>query len=294
VADFKTPDPEGFYPGLPLATAETFFPGSTFKVVTTSAVYNLDPALSDFSFKPAASTPLPDTNHPLLNDGGEICGGTIAAMLPQSCDPGYGLLGIALGTPTLTKQADLFGYNARPPVDLPAAWVATPVFPAVSSQATLAYSAIGQESVQASALSNALVAAGVADGGAIMTPHVMAQIRDNQGDVVSTYKPTVWQQAMSASSAATVTALMKTVATVGTADTVGFSPSLDVAVKTGTAQTGNPQADTDDWMIGFAPASHPTIAVAVVVPLQSFSSLGAGVAGPIMKAVLDAALLPQG
>jgi peptidoglycan glycosyltransferase len=87
---------------------------------------------------------------------------------------------------------------------------------------------------------------------------------------------------------------MEQVAVSGTASLVGFPSNLDVAVKTGTAQTGNPQENTDDWMIGFAPASNPTIAVAVVVPLQSFSGTGAGIAGPIMKEMLDAALLPQG
>ena len=73
---------------------------------------------------------------------------------------------------------------------------------------------------------------------------------------------------------------------------MGFSPALDAAVKTGTAQTGNPQANTDDWMIGFAPANNPKIAVAVVVPFQNFVGTGAGIAGPIMKAMLDAAVLP--
>jgi peptidoglycan glycosyltransferase len=108
------------------------------------------------------------------------------------------------------------------------------------------------------------------------------------------YKPTKWKQALSPSAAAEVTTLMKQVAISGTAAGVGFSPSLDVAVKTGTAQTGNPQENTDDWMIGFAPANDPTIAVAVVVPLQNFAGTGAGVAGPIMKEILDAALQPQG
>ena len=46
-------------------------------------------------------------------------------------------------------------------------------------------------------------------------------------------------------------------------------------------------------MIGFAPANHPKVAVAVVVPDQNIGSDGASVAGPIMKAVLEAAL-PQG
>jgi len=297
-SDFNHEDHEGFYAGVPLATAETFFPGSTFKVVTTSAVYNLMPALANFNWPPASSTTLPHSNKILSNDGGEVCGGSITEMLPESCDPGYGELGIALGAPVLAKQAALLGYNSTPPIDLPADWVATPFFPNPSTltppnQSLLAYSAIGQLNDKASALSNALVAAGIANGGTIMMPHVMSQIRDSQGDVITTAKPTVWKQAMSKAAAAQVTTLMHLVVTRGTADQVGFSPLLDAAVKTGTAQTGNALANTDDWMIGFAPASDPTIAVAVVVPYQNFVDTGAGVAGPIMKAMLDAALLPQ-
>ena len=220
-------------------------------------------------------------------------------MLPQSCDPGYGLLGIALGADILSKQAELFGYNSTPPVDLPKAWVATPSFPSPSSiappnQAILAYSAIGQENVRASALSNALVAAGIANHGVIMNPYLVQTITNSDGAVVSTHQPAAWMTAASPQAAAQVSSLMQLVVTKGTADGVGFSPALDAAVKTGTAQTGNPQANTDDWMIGFAPADDPKIAVAVVVPYQDFTDTGAGIAGPIMKAMLDAAVLSNG
>jgi peptidoglycan glycosyltransferase len=271
-----------------------FFPGSTFKVVTTTAVYNLAPQLSNFSFPSASSTRLPNSNKILSNDGGTVCGGTIEAMLPESCDPGYGLLGIALGAPTLSKQAELYGYNSTPPIDLPKNWVATPFFPDPSSisppnQALLAYSAIGQENVTASALSNALVAAGVANDGVVMKPYLVQQITDSAGGVVSTHTPTPWLTSSTPQAAASVTSLMKLVVTQGTADGVGFPSSLDAAVKTGTAQTGNPQANTDDWMIGFAPATDPQVAVAVVVPNQNFVDTGAGIAGPIMKAMLEAA-----
>ena len=66
----------------------------------------------------------------------------------------------------------------------------------------------------------------------------------------------------------------------GTAAGVGFPKSLDVAVKTGTAQTGNGASNTNDWMIGFAPANDPKVAVAVEVPLQATSTSGAEIAGP--------------
>jgi peptidoglycan glycosyltransferase len=292
-AYFNQKDAEGSLPGLPLATAATFPPGSTFKVVTTTGVYNLAPQLSNFAFPEATSTPLPNSDKILNNDGGTPCGGDIQSMLPQSCDPGYGLLGIALGAPTLAKQAELFGYNATPPIDLPKAWVATPFFPSATSltppnQALLAYSAIGQLDDKASALSNALVAAGIANGGVIMQPYLVQQITDSQGALVMVHHPTPWMTAASPQAASSVTALMEQVVTQGTADQVGFPSSLDAAVKTGTAQTGNPSANTDDWMIGFAPASNPQIAVAVVVPNQDFVDTGAGVAGPIMKAMLEA------
>jgi peptidoglycan glycosyltransferase len=298
-AYFDQKDAEGIYPGVPLATGDTFPPGSTFKVVTSTAVYNLDPALTNFNFPSAGSTKLPNSNVPLTNDGGQVCGGTMVTMLPESCDPGYGLLGIALGAPILSKQAELFGYNSTPPIDLPKEWVATPAFPAVSAvsppnQAFLAYSAIGQFNVKASALSNVLVAAGIANHGVVMRPYLVQQVTDNAGATVSTTKPAAWMTAATPQAAASVTSLMKSVVTSGTADGVGFSPSLDAAVKTGTAQTGNPQANTDDWMIGFAPANDPKIAVAVVVPLQPFSGTGAGIAGPIMKAMLNAAAGLQG
>jgi peptidoglycan glycosyltransferase len=128
VSYFKTEDHEGFYAGVPLATYNTFFPGSTFKVVTTSAVYNLDPSLSNFDFPYASSTTFPNSTAVLHNDGRSPCGGTMTQMLPASCDPGYAQLGVKLGATDLAEQAALFGYNSQPPIDLPSRWVATPYF----------------------------------------------------------------------------------------------------------------------------------------------------------------------
>jgi peptidoglycan glycosyltransferase len=165
----------------------------------------------------------------------------------------------------------------------PAAQVASP-----QNAALLAYSAIGQENVQSTALQMGLVAAGIADGGVVMKPHVMSQIHDAQGNLVSAYQPTPWARATTQSAAAQVTSLMEGVVTHGTAAQVGFPPQDQVAAKTGTAQTGTHQ--THDWMIAFAPASNPKVAVAVVVPWQPFSFYGATVAGPIVNAMIQAAL----
>jgi peptidoglycan glycosyltransferase len=243
--------------------------------------------------KPIVFTKLPDTTSLLYNDGHTACGGTVAQMLPASCDPGYALLGLALGAQDLTAEANAFGYNEVPPIDLPG--VVPSFFPAESNLAAnppfLAYSAIGQEDVSVTALQNALVAAGIANGGTIMTPHLLDYVSGPDGQVVSRYKDTVWKRPLTQTQAAQIVPLMEAVVTNGTASQVGFLPADDVAAKTGTAQVGNNLTnDTDDWMIAFAPATDPTIAVAVSVPYQAYNVTGAIVAGPIMKCVIEAAL----
>ncbi len=292
-------DHEGYYPLRPIATGEVFFPGSTMKVVTSTAAYNLKPALAGFNYPVQACQTFPDSNKALCDESGP-CGGTMTQMLPFSCDPGYGELGVQEGVATLRQQAELFGINSVPPIDLPSdtqqpvgGVVASPLvnLPA-NSQAFQAYTSIGQYGVQDTALQNAMVAAGIANGGVLMTPHFMSSIRDSQGALVQSYTPSVLSHAASAQAAQAVTSLMQGVVANGTASGVGFPSYLCAAVKTGTAQTGAAQGVNHDWMIGFAPANNPQIAVAVVVPQQNISSDGASVAGPIMKAVMEAAIPP--
>jgi penicillin-binding protein A len=309
-ADFEdsVKDKEGFDGLNPVATEESFAPGSTFKVVTSTAVYNLDKKLENYSFPQASSVIFPDSGGIALhNDGGGDCGGTMALMLPQSCDPGYGKLGTLIGVPLETEQAQDFGYaifgtksQYVAKLDLPGVIPST--FSALLPRALafLADSAIGQYDDSATALQNALVAAGIANDGVIMTPHLMEQIRDSQGNVVTTYKPTPMLRAASASAAASVNKLMQAVAndTVPNATANGIFPiAWHVAVKTGTAQAPKSPTleQTDDWMIGFMPAvGTPQVAIAVVVPEQSFQGTGAGEAGPIVKKVLQAYLTQIG
>ena len=290
-----TPDVHGFEPLGLVATQQTFPPGSTFKVLTTAAAVVHKPKLLKKSYHYGAFTALPDTNKLLYNDGGSPCGGTVAVMLPVSCDPGYGLLGLDLGANILSETAYSFGYNSTPPLDLPG--VSQSYFPEpsafVHALPTLAYSAIGQDNVRATALQQALLASAVANGGVEMTPHLLASVTDQVGHPIVRYQPTVWHRPLTKTQAKTIVPLMQNVVRYGTAAYVGFPYCEDVAAKTGTAQTGNGLHNTDDWMIAFAPATHPTVAVAVVMPFQSVNGLGATVAGPIVKALIEATLALQ-
>ncbi|MEO9180161.1 MAG: penicillin-binding transpeptidase domain-containing protein, partial [Acidimicrobiales bacterium] len=246
-------------------------------------------------------TTLPDSNLKLYNSGGGACGGTVAEMLPPSCDPGYALLGLDLGPQLMYNAATSFGYDSVPPLDLPvtAGGAVASYFPPEKSfsnnLAGLMYSAIGQENVRASALQDALVAAAIGNGGVEMTPHLMDHVTGPNGKTVLKYKDSIWKTPLTHAQAAQIVPLMQGVVadSYGTAHFVGFLPQDDVAAKTGTAQTGNIHKNTDDWLIAFAPASNPTVAVAVVVPYQPTANFGASTAGPIVKCLLEGALAIQ-
>ena len=277
-------------PMLARSYRRTYPPGSTFKLVDSAAVFDRDPALATKTYPTTRQIQLPQTTNTLHNYNYEICGGQLPQLLQVSCDTGFGQVGLDLGPTNLSGEAAAFGFGQAPPVDLP--YVAPSTFPAESfftrNQPLLAYAAIGQDVVSATTLQMALVGAALANGGTMMTPHLMTQIRDSQGNVVQSYTPHPWLHATSAATASAVTQMMLLVtSTGGTAADLAL-PNVQVAAKTGTAQTG--VHTTDDWMVAFAPANAPKIVVAVTVPDQAPSATGDAVAGPITRAVLTAAL----
>ncbi len=270
---------------------ETFAPGSTFKVVTAATAIERNPEVAARTYPPLKVLDLPQTNATLPNFGGSTCGGNLADLLRVSCNTGFGQMGLDLGAEALHDEASEFGFNSRPPIDLPA--TARSVFPDTASFKKdlpgLAKSAIGQESVRATPLQMALVAAGIANGGSIMKPHVMGEVRDSDGATVRKYEPGEWKRATSPESAAQLRDLMINVATNGTA-TRAQVPGAVVGGKTGTAQTTGDNAHA--WFIGFGEANNRKIAVSVIVESQPEVSEATGgrVAAPIAQAILKAAL----
>jgi peptidoglycan glycosyltransferase len=287
------------------ATGQAKAPGSTFKVVDSAAIYDHDTALENKWFPTETSITLPDSAGELLNNfDSESCGGYLAQILARSCDTAFALVGETLGATNLYEEATAFGFNQVPPIDLPAWEVAASNFPTPKEFAQdvpgLMKSAIGQENVTATTLQMALVAAGIADNGAIMTPHLLSKVIDDQGKVVKSYRLHIWKRATSAKTAQAVRSLMLGVTqdSYGTAYGLFGGVSVPVAAKTGTAEINANGCGTYDWLIAMAPAGAgetPTVAVAAIVPTPSGSSCsndatGAVVAGPVVAAVLAKAL----
>ena len=277
-------------PMLPRPYRERYSPGSTFKVVTASAVVGSRPDLAAKAYPSMQALDLKGTSRDLPNFGRSTCGGTLPDLMRVSCNTGFGQLGLDLGGRALRDEALSFGWGERPPLDLPAP--ATSGFPDLSelrSEPQIATSAIGQLDVSASPLQMALVSAAVANGGTIVEPHVLSRVTDAQGQVVRTAQTKAWKQPMTAQDAARVKDMMVGVVQRGTARAAAV-PGVAVAAKTGTAQTTGAAAHA--WVTAFAPADAPRVAVAVIVESQPGVSEATGgtVAAPIAQAVMSAAL----
>jgi peptidoglycan glycosyltransferase len=287
------------------ATAQAKAPGSTFKVVDSSAIFDKQPKLADRYFNSVSSITLPDTaGQQLYNFAGEYCGGDLAEVFARSCDTAFALVGQSLGAQELYEQASAFGFDSIPPLDLPQDELAASNFPTpqdfTGDIPGLMKSAIGQENVTATTLQMALVAAGIADNGVIMTPHLLHQIIDSDGNVVETYQPHPWRRATSAGTALAVRNLMLGVTEDPDGTAYGLFPSYEfppVAAKTGTAQINATGCGTYNWLIATAPAGPgqtPTVAVAAIVPIPPGGSCidvtGAQEAGPVVAPVLREAL----
>ena len=277
-------------PMLPRPYRQRYSPGSTFKVVTASAAIGSRPDLASKTYAAMKTLDLKGTSRDLPNFGGSTCGGTLPDLLRASCNTGFGELGLDLGGPALRDEALAFGWNERPPLDLPAPAIST--FPSLSelrSQPQVATSAIGQLDVTASPLEMALVSSAVANRGTIMAPHVLSRVTDTQGQVVRSAEAKAWKQPMTAPEADRLKDMMVGVVQRGTAGRAAI-PGAQVAAKTGTAQTTGDNAHA--WITAFAPAEAPRVAVSVIVESQPGVSEATGgtIAAPVAQAVMRAAL----
>ncbi len=279
-------------PLLPRTYRERYFPGSSFKVITAASALATGVATPTQPVYPTLTElPLPQSSEPLRNFGGSACGGALPEILRVSCNTSFAQMGLDLGPQRLAAGATQFGFNKVPPIDLP--FGAASVFPDPSAFArdkpALAKSAIGQQDVAATPLQMALVAAGIANNGVIMTPHVMAEVRDSRAEVLETYEPKPWMEAVPPEVARAVRDMMIGVVAAGSGANAQI-PGVSVAGKTGTAQTGLGTSHT--WFIAFAPAEAPRVAVAVMLENQPSANefTGGALAAPIARDVMAAVL----
>jgi peptidoglycan glycosyltransferase len=269
-------------------------PGSTFKLITAAAALSSGKFTEESQIPGPARLDLPQTTISLPTDDLRPCGPgdktSPTHALEISCNTAFGWLGLQLGADELRTQAAKFGFGDALRVPM---HVTPSTVPAQLNAPQTAQAAIGQYDVRVTPLQMAMVGAAIANKGIVMSPYLVKDTLNDHLDVIDQTQPTQLSQAISPDVAAALTRMMVTVVQSGTG-THAQIPGVAVAGKTGTAQHATGSAP-HAWFVAFAPADHPTIAVAVVVEdggNAGSEAFGGKVAAPIARQVIEAAMKP--
>lgn len=291
---YQALDPE--QPDSPLVSraTDTFFPpGSSFKIVTAAAA--LEQGLgADHLLPNPTSYDVPQTTNDLDNFGGTQCPGgseiDMAAALQISCNVYFAQLAVELGAEALIDQAHRFGFSQDIRFDIP--FVESEIPPASAFELDIpavAQSGIGQRDVRTNVLHMALIAGSIGNGGVMMEPRLVKEIRDPEGRVLRQFGESEYGRPLSELNAGILTEMMVSVVQSGTGTAAQIS-GVTVAGKTGTAQTAEGEAP-HAWFVSFAPADNPEIAVAVVV--LNGGDLGSEATGGQLSAPIARALIEE-
>jgi penicillin-binding protein A len=273
-------------------------PGSTFKIITTTAALQKKVVSLDDEFE--ITDGINVGGRFIENANGEYCGGTFREAFAESCNADFLPLGPKIGNEKMVETAERFGFNSPPTLYSPS--IVKEVEPAESTIPTeigeevdLAVSAIGQGEVLATPLQMASVAQTIANGGVRMPTSIVENKK-----LRPTMKPV---RVMSKKTADQLTELMVGVVTEGT----GYAGAIaagQVAAKTGTAELGqvveseaghegaeegeeeSPAHKKDAWFSAFATVEKPKLAIGVL--LIEAEAAGGEVAAPIASEVFSA------
>src|SRR3954452_23737677 len=289
-------------PGDPLlnrAVQTTLPPGSTFKTVTASAAMQTGRYTANTLVPGGPSYRLPGSTKVVHNEIPN-CGTTkipFTQAMAFSCNTSFAPIAVDVGAGGMYKTAEGFGFNQKYLEDNQYPTQAVSLYPGGMDQAQTALSGFGQGSVTATPLQMAMVAAGIGNRGVVLRPYLTDELQSPSQEPLVPGHSEELSQAISPTSASAVTKMMVATVQNGTAQPAAI-PGVVVAGKTGTAESGRTRPEGSEvppyaWFVGFAPASSPKVAVAVMIQhidLPTDEIAGGTLGGPIAKAVMEAVL----
>ena len=256
------------------ATSGYYMPGSTFKIVDALAAYRqygagIEDALY-YDCEGAVTLQDAVTAEELrVACDSDIAHGTVnmRGAFARSCNGYFITLGSQLDLRTWRETAEDLLYNGEIDFALSNASGRFTLDGESGTWETM-LTAIGQGDTLVTPLQNAMISAAVANGGTVMRPVIVNEIRTSGGTHVRDFRHEEMARLMTEDEAAFLRELMTAVVNEGTATNMQ-SPYYQAAGKTGTAQNTSAPGDSNALFTGFAPADaapgERQIVVSVVV-----------------------------
>ncbi len=274
------------------ALTETYIPGSTFKILTSSMALEEElPLLNSAVFCGGAKTVLGHSIHCHKRKGHGML--DFAGGIQHSCNVWFMTIGQNLGVERFTEYFKRFGYREKTGVDLPGEGMG--VFSSRMTELDLAIYSFGQN-FTVTAMQHITAIAAVANRGSLLTPYTVSQATDKDGKVIMEQSTAVKRQVVEPSTSTRISEILAAgVAGEGGAKNA-YVPGYRIAAKTGTSEKkGETTTGREMYIcscVGYAPADAPRIAVIIMVDEPTLGYLyGSTVAAPYIGNTM-AAILP--
>ncbi len=256
---------QGNAPLLLRATDGLYVPGSTFKMLTASALLDVGLAAPDTLYRDEGAFEVDGRVIIELNRPDESrVDWTLEESFAYSLNVVFAQIGLELGADQIADYAERFGVGLEPPLalDVAESRLTSAESDLRSNRTLVADTAFGQGELLVTPLQMALIGAAIANEGVIMEPRIISAIYGEEGEVIERTSPDEWRTAIHKETAAAMHQLMIASATYGYASDAQI-PGLTVGGKTGTAETGG--GDPHAWFVGFARNGERNLVVAVIV-----------------------------
>ncbi|MDD6800908.1 MAG: penicillin-binding transpeptidase domain-containing protein [Firmicutes bacterium] len=277
------------------AVSELYEPGSTFKVITTGMCLEENVIKWDDQFFCSANglVVIPGVSpvHCHKRSGHGLV--TYRVGLQQSCNPTLMQAAARLGREKFYNYFKAFGYTEKSGVDLPGE--ATPYYHSYNNfnALELAVCSFGQ-TFKVTALQQITAISAVANGGNLLTPYLVEQIIDDNGNVLYQHETEIRRQVISSEVCSSIAEVLEEgVAGNGGAKNT-YVPGYKIAAKTGTSEVRDILDENGQSYlrvgstVAFAPSDDPQIAVIIVVDQPQCESVyGSIVAAPYVAKYLE-------
>ncbi len=220
---------------------------------------------------------------------------SVTEVIQMSSNVGSYKIARDLGRDEYYDYIRAFGFGSRTGLGLRGEQAGVVWPPDQWAEITFANVAFGQ-GLTVTPLQVVTAVSALANGGMLLEPRIVEEIRNRDGETVWRDEPTMVRRVLSPEVSEQIAWAMSTVTLDAGTGTAGALEHFTVAAKTGTAHQVNPETrryGADDWIsgfVGFAPAESPEVAIAVFVDRAESMRYGGTVAGPAFAEIAEAAL----
>ena len=289
-----------------MAVSDTYEPGSVFKIITMAigleeGVINENSSFPCYGKIPKGQIPGRDTDLNCWKRAGHGEQNLRQAAM-HSCNVAFANIGLKIGAETYNDYVKAFGIRDKTGIDLSgeagSQWWPDKDFLSWN-KSSLASASFGQ-TFNVTPIQMITAVSAAVNGGYLMEPYIVKEMRNANGDVIYSKEPTVVRQVISEETSALVADILESV--VGDEGGTGsnaYVPGYRVGGKTGTTTKTALERQTGvrEYMVSFcgiAPADDPEVAVLLVLDNPSKDSgiyigggqMAAPYVGKIMSEIL--------